>query len=114
MKNVLLIAVLALSGAAALRAQTPVVPASAAPTVDQILSLKRAGSPQISPDGRWVAYTVREANWDDNTYDTQIWIADTASAASRQLTRAKKSSQSPAWSPDGTRLPFISDRTDKR
>ncbi len=41
-----------------------------APTVDQILSLKRAGSPEISPDGRSVAYTVRETNWDDNSYDT--------------------------------------------
>ena len=35
-------------------------------------------------------------------------------ARSRQLTNAKKSSQSPAWSPDGARLAFISDRTDKR
>ena len=42
-----------------------------APTVDQILSLKRAGSPEISPDGRWVAYTVRETNWDDNAYETR-------------------------------------------
>ena len=47
-----------------------------APTVDEILSLKRAGSPAISPDGRWVAYTVRETNWDDNAYHTEIWLAD--------------------------------------
>ena len=85
-----------------------------APTVDQILSLKRAGSPEISPDGRFVAYTVRETNWDDNAYDTQIWLADATTGATRQLTNAKKSSQSPAWSPDGARLAFISDRTDKR
>ena len=86
----------------------------APPTVDQLLSLKRAGSPAISPDGRWVAYTVRETNWDDNAYDTQIWLADTRGGAPRQLTNSKKSSQSPQWSPDGTRLAFISDRTDKR
>src|SRR5262245_63419345 len=71
-----------------------------APTVDQILSLKRVGSPEISPDGRRVAYTVRETNWDDNTYDTQIWLADVTTGALQQLTTAKKSSQSPAWSPD--------------
>src|SRR3954453_10099959 len=114
MKNVLVIAVLALAGAAALRAQSPVVPASAAPTVDQILSLKRAGAPEISPDGRWVAYTVRETNWDDNAYETEIWLADAASGATRQLTNGRKSSQSPAWSPDGSKIAFISDRTDKR
>ena len=82
--------------------------------MDEVLSLKRAGSPEISPDGRWVAYTVRETNWDDNTYDTQIWLADVTTGALRQLTHSKKSSQSPSWSPDATRIAFISDRTDKR
>src|SRR5689334_16037138 len=66
-----------------------------APTVDQVLSLKRAGAPEISPDGRLVAYTVRETNWDDNSYDQQIWLADVRSGAIRQLTQSKKSSQSP-------------------
>ncbi len=85
-----------------------------APTVDQILSLKRVASPEISPDGQSVAYTVRETNWEDNAYDTQIWLADVRTGATRQLTNSKKSSQAPAWSPDGTMLAFISDRTDKR
>jgi len=85
------------------------------PTVDQILSLRRAGSPEISPDGRFVAYTVRTASWDDNDFVTQIWLADAKGAAPpRQLTGGKKSSTSPVWSPDGSRLAFASDRSDKR
>ncbi|HVD91925.1 MAG TPA: S9 family peptidase [Vicinamibacterales bacterium] len=88
---------------------------AATPTIDQLISLKRAGSAAISPDAKWVAYTVRDANWDENTFHTEIWLADAKSGESRQLTNhAKKSSTSPAWSPDSTKLAFGTDRDDKR
>src|SRR3954453_16729475 len=115
MKKVLIAACLVLAAAGVSNAQTARMEVPrVAPTVDQILSLKRGGSPEISPDGRSVAYTIRETNWDDNAYETEIWLADVATGASRQLTNAKKWSQSPAWSADGSKLAFISDRTDKR
>ena len=89
------------------------VPA-ATQTIDDLVSLKRAGAPAISPDGRLVAYTVRGANWDENRYDTQIWLADARTGEARQLTTAVKSSTQPVWSPDGRWLAFVSDRTDTR
>jgi len=109
MKQFFAILAATLAAAQLVAAQSP-----AAPTVDQILSLKRVASPEISPDGRLVAYTLRDTNWDDNAYETEIWIADVESGKTYALTNAKKSSQSPAWSPDGSRLAFVSDRTDKR
>ncbi|MBY0492452.1 MAG: S9 family peptidase [Gemmatimonadaceae bacterium] len=93
---------------------SPVAAQSTTPTIDAIISLKRVGSPEISPDGKWVAYTVRETNWEQNSYDTSIWLADVRTGAARQLTRGRKSSTNPTWAPDGQRLAFASDRTDRR
>jgi Tol biopolymer transport system component len=93
----------------AVRAQAP-----PAPDIDAVINLKRVGAPALSPDGSRVAFTIRETNWDDNAYETEIWIADAASGEARQLTAAAKSSLQPAWAPDGRTLGFISDRDGKR
>ncbi len=105
---------MALAAGSPAAAQTTPPPAPSGPTVDQLIALKRVGSPAISPDGKLVAYTVREVNWEENSYETEIWIADVAAGTTRQLTSAKKSSGSPKWSPDGARIAFTSDRSDKQ
>ena len=88
--------------------------AAQTPSVEQSLSLKSASGPRISPDGRYVAYTVQETNWEDNAFETEIWIAVVATGERYQLTNAKKSSSAPRWSPDSKRIAFVSDRDGKR
>ena len=110
MKKTMLLALLLASlhtafGAAA-GAQTP--------TIEQSLNLRSAGSPRISPDGRYVAYQVQKTNWDENAFETEIWISVVASGESYRLTNSKKSNSNPQWSPDSRRLAFISDRDGKR
>src|SRR5271170_5410044 len=84
------------------------------PTIDESLSMKSPSDAQISPDGRYVAYTVQQANWDENEFVQQVWIADVAAGERYQLTSSKKSSQRPRWSPDSKRLAFASERDGKR
>ena len=62
------------------------------PTIEESLSMKSVAGAQISPDGRFVAYTVQQANWDENDFYTQIWIAMPYTGERYQLTSGKKSS----------------------
>ena len=78
----------------------PVALAAQTPSIEQSLNFKTVSSPRISPDGRYIAYVVSEANWEDNSFQTQIWMAMTATGERYQLTHAKKSSSAPDWSPD--------------
>ena len=80
------------------------------PSLEESLSLKTIAGARISPDGRFVAYRVRETDWKENAYVRQIWLVNVASGASFQLTRGKKSSDAPEWSPDGRWLAFIGER----
>src|SRR3954469_20160377 len=86
---------------------------AATPTLQQSLSMKQPIGVRISPDGHYVAYLVQQANWDENAFNSQIWVADTVSNDRYQLTSGKKTSGSPRWSPDSKRIAFTSDRDGK-
>ena len=90
-------------------------PAAAAPaagpsryfTGSDLFSLEWASDPQISPDGRMIAY-VRQSNdvMTDKARPT-IWLIDVATGQQRPLIAGSGSYSSPRWSPDGTRLAYI-------
>src|SRR5262252_10569385 len=80
------------------------------PSVDDLINVKSLGGAQISPDGKYVAYTVSETDWKQDAFVTQIWLANTATSKTFQLTRGEKSAANPQWSPSGEWLAFTSNR----
>jgi len=80
------------------------------PTVEDLLALKSAGWPKISPNCARVAYTVTETDLKQDAYVTQIWLAEVESGRTFQLTQGDKSCTGPEWSPDGKWIAFTSSR----
>src|ERR1044071_5608609 len=79
-------------------------------TFEDYIALKSVSDPQLSPDGKWVAYTVSIPSLQDNRNVSRVWLASVITGQSRQLTNGPGSARQPRWSPDGKTLAFISTR----
>jgi dipeptidyl aminopeptidase/acylaminoacyl peptidase len=79
-------------------------------TFTDLISMHRVAEPQVSPDGKWVAYTVATPDMEANRNASNIWVVATAGGAEIQLTRSGHDS-SPVWSPDGKSIAFLSSRS---
>jgi dipeptidyl aminopeptidase/acylaminoacyl peptidase len=69
--------------------------------------------PQLSPDGRRVAFVVTTLSEERDEYLSNIWIVDVAGGMPRRFTAGPRRDLEPRWSPDGSRLAFLSERTVK-
>lgn len=79
-------------------------------TIDDYFQIKDVGQPEISPDGQWVAYTVRTKMLKEDKNETRLWMVSTKGGDAIPMTADGVSSGHPRWSPDGKYLSFTSSR----
>ena len=107
MKKSFLTIVLILSTLAWAAAKVPI-------TFDEFIKMKRLNHTALSPDGKLLAYDVGVPDLAANKIRTQVWILDTATGETRQMTNHEKNSNAAKFSPDGKWLYFLTSRNGTR
>jgi len=80
-------------------------------SIEDLYRVRDPGSIDVSPDGRWIAYTLRSTDLPRGASDTDLWRVATAGGEPRRLTHTPTSAESdPAFSPDGSTLAFVAAR----
>lgn len=79
-------------------------------TADDINAVREISDPRLSPDGQWVAYTVRTADPVKDKGRSHLWMSSWDGKQSLPLTHSDGSEHSPRWSPDGKYLGFLTSR----
>ena len=86
------------------------LPAKVPFTFDAMMRLARIDDPQVSPDGKFVAFTVQMADLPNNTKPTNIYIVPVAGGSPQRIASDGTSNARPRWTPDSKRIFFTSDR----
>lgn len=82
-------------------------------TPDQIVNHKRPSDPQISPDGNRVLFVLRPVSKAEEHELSSIWSVGFDTGEPRQFSSGIAADEEPRWSPDGSRIAFLSDRAER-
>jgi len=90
------------------------MPAPRAMIPQDLTRIRFVSDPRIAPDGRTVAFVVTTLSEEKDEYLSNIWVVSTAGGEPRRFTTGPRRDTAPRWSPDGSRLAFISEREAKK
>ncbi len=76
-----------------------------------LFRMQRVSEPAVSPDGKWVAFTLTTPDVSANRNFSDLWIISTEGSTPRQLTTDPASDRHAVWSPDGRWIAFESSRS---
>ena len=79
---------------------------------EDVYRLRTIADPQISPDGKWVACAISQANREQDRGLSDIWLIATKGRKRVQLTNRFHRDSSPRWSPDGSSIAFLAPEKD--
>ncbi|MFQ5652021.1 MAG: prolyl oligopeptidase family serine peptidase [bacterium] len=80
-------------------------------SVHDMLAMERISDPQVSPDGKSIAFVVRKTDLEANRGRTDLWLIGTEGSGLKQLTSHAASDWSPRWARDGKSVLFLSTRS---
>ncbi len=78
--------------------------------LEDMFKVRRVSDPQLSPDGKWVAFVITLVDKKNNKTNSDIWIISSSGGEAKQLTNSPKHDRHPQWSPDGKSILFESNR----
>jgi dipeptidyl aminopeptidase/acylaminoacyl peptidase len=77
-----------------------------------MLAMDRLSDPQVSPDGRWIVFVLRETDLEDNRGRTNLWLVRTDGTGLSRLTSHPQNDSNPRWSSDAKSVWFLSTRSE--